>query len=313
MIYTRHFRPRSPVPRKLRDMRLAYSEARSRLWDLPNVVGLGLGFKKTARRVNYRSPCFVVHVSHKHEMPDIERIPALINGIPTDVQHREVIAEANSFNGGGHVRAVGETAEGRLGVLVRRSNGAIAALTAAHVLFPDRFPVAVAESDQAVEAHGLLNSWVRIGKVVAARYDRGRDAALIEVTNNDFDRAVGGGGLIPLEPRHMVDGDQGKLPAQLAIDVEGALPSGWLSNRNYAGKIQTRAAGEKTFEALCQFHMDHGVEGQPAERGFSGGLICDVRGAPLALLSFAGRVDGEAVAFGWPITRLYSDWSLRCI
>lgn len=133
------------------EMESKYEAAKAELMRIPGVVSVGIGLRERGGS-GTREPAWRVYVQEKKPLSDIpaaERIPPVVQGIPTDVllwtplkpligfDDEEDTTNYNPKIGGSQIGRKGQSGFGTLGCLVRTADNKVAALTNYHVLWEE--------------------------------------------------------------------------------------------------------------------------------------------------------------------------------
>jgi hypothetical protein len=127
--------------KSLDEIRRIKRNAESKLFKIPGVNGVGVGYKKVGGQ-DTDEMSIRVHVNKKKDVPDDEQIPSEINGVKTDVIEREGTAVPyldtqmlNPLRGGIDIGRADLNYHGTLGAIVKDNfTNSIALLSCYHVL-----------------------------------------------------------------------------------------------------------------------------------------------------------------------------------
>lgn len=282
------------------------------------VVGVGLGFERKRGRLRAGRAAYVVHVKRKHSpRRSSERLPDELFGVPIDVVQRA--AAGARFSSGCFAAPAAQTADfGHLGLIAKDSGGAMVGLTVGHVAVPGTYPLgqSAGSPPAVIDCWNLDDDPREGGSLREAHFTPTQDIALV---------ALAPAGPDPIDPRLAGKVKAGlprpitsllspPLAVQLVIPGLDGWPKGNLIEIGHSGRFDTKSRfGDDDFSGLCAFEFPALDDIEP---GWSGSLICDLAGRPLALLSFGAvvRPDADAApsatAWAWPVTPHYSFWRL---
>jgi len=292
--------------------------ARAILGRYRGVVGVGLGFERKRGRLRAGQAAYVVHVQRKRgPRRASERLPDELFGVPVDVVQRG--AAGARFSSGCFAAPAAHTADyGHLGLIAKDAWGAMVGLTVGHVAVPGTYPLSQSGGSQpaVIDCWNLDDEPEAGGSLREAHFNPNQDVALVALAPADpsqIDPRLAGELKAGL-PRPITSLLSPPLAVRLVIPGMGNWPTGRLIEVGHSGRFDTKSRfGDDDFSGLCAFEFPSLDDIEP---GWSGSLICDLAGRPLALLSFGGvvRPDADsapsATAWAWPVAPHYSFWRL---
>lgn len=305
----------------------ARERAERRLAAVPDVIGVGLGAKYVGGE-STRRPALVVYVRRKRtasEVPVEHRIPAEIDGVPTDVEEmgRGELAQASDtfdakkyrpLTGGTRIATsefplsgvVEPGSAGTLGCMARTTPGNVAvALTAWHVLLPKYSlqPDAVGQPTASTGWCGCCSDV--IGQRVSAQtWQPDMDAAYIVLDSDvEWMATIAGVG--------SVRGVRDVTPTEAAAGV--SVRQRGMKSGPRDGVVRSVAAPFESAEApgpmtgLVQVRRPAG-SGPVARKGDSGSAVVDDRNMVVGILFGTGEdpTTHEPWAVATPIARVQS-------
>jgi hypothetical protein len=295
----RRWREPSTLQRRLVEARFLLGRAKRELGRYPGVVAVGVGLRQRGAR-HWPEACFVVEVRKKGEHKPDHLLPRSCEGLPVDVQERRVL-ELCSYPAS-KIQRVGHHEVGRTGLLVRNKDNIRFALTAMHVLGPDKLGK-ITNADTVMDVQLGTDPRAATGRLVYGVFDHNRDIACIELPGAALlSSSVGDTGFHFSEPS-----DLGALQVGASVGMvigKGDVFSGTLVAyplHNVDATFVTDLNVSVAFRNVAKFSfkMDDGAA-LAIQQGWSGSVIYRTDTfSPIALLSF--RDDSFLNAYGFAL------------
>lgn len=283
-----------------------FGQAQVVLRRYPNVVSVGVGLRKRKGK-STGEPCFVAGVTRKTDRVK-KLLPRELLGVLVDVQLVEKPRLLASIAPAAQCGVPGRQERGQIGV-VAQSGGKRYALTALHVLVPERIGIDVEHSPHkgiVVEGRELGASNERIGKLVKGGFDRDEDIACIELASDvEVSGVVEGTSVRLKKPRPV---STSILAQGVRVEVPGdASVTGFLVEWPVAARFDIET-GSAEFSQLAKFEL----RTRHVRPGWSGSVVFNDAHEPLALLSFGSDARGAVPAFGYgfPLAPHWDAWNL---
>lgn len=296
-----------PRNARLLELRRRLPVIRRQLWQYPDVIGVGLGYRER-RGESTREACVIVHVREKQRRVSKDRrLPKRCQDVPVDVQvrGRTDFCETAVVHDGVHVRSRGRDEVGRAGFVAKNAFGRAELLTAMHILAPDAVGRSYGREDAiCVEAQWRDAPYTHVGDLVEGALTPRSDIARVRLRAGvNGSLGLRGSGRIaqwPLPPDRLERGQN----VYVALAGEDSDREGTFHSRDYEASFEVDTQRRAHFRGLLSFYLD-------ARKGWSGSLVFDEKQRPIALLSFADVEGSSGLAFGWPLHDYYKSRGLR--